>query len=100
MHCIPTLDAVTGTEGVQLARLEQTGRDCPSQWRAWTADGRYLYIRYRHDSLTVEAASSEDEWWNGTTDLLLETQLNPDAWDGHLTTEEMLRTTGLVPPRN
>jgi len=91
--------AVAGTDGVELSRLEQTGRDCPSQWDAWTDDGRYLYIRYRHGCLTVEAANSKQDWWDGTTEHLLEAQLSPDQWDGRLTTADMLNATGLTMPK-
>lgn len=61
-----------------LARVVQTCRACPSQWDAWTVDGQYLYLRYRHGVGSVEAQPSKDpntwdldappltEWDDGT----------------------------------
>jgi hypothetical protein len=33
--------------------LERTCFACPSQWEGFTSDGRGVYIRYRHDKLSV-----------------------------------------------
>ena len=38
---------------MQFVRIEQTSEACPSQWNAWTADGVYHYVRYRHGDFTV-----------------------------------------------
>ncbi|WP_171110616.1 MULTISPECIES: hypothetical protein [unclassified Streptomyces] len=48
-----------------LARVVQTCHACPSQWDAWTTEGQYLYLRYRHGIGSVDAQPSED----------------PDTWD-------------------
>lgn len=37
-----------------LAKVIQTCAACPSQWDAWTEDGTYVYLRYRHGLGTVE----------------------------------------------
>ena len=53
-------------EDATLARVVQTSRGCPSQWDAWTTDGQYLYLRYRHGEGTVEQHPSEDtDTWDG-----------------------------------
>lgn len=41
-------------EGGKLRRVVQTCSAYPSQWDAWTADGQYLYLRYRHGEGCVE----------------------------------------------
>lgn len=41
-------------EPLVLARVVQTCTACPSQWDAWTTDGRYLYLRYRSGWGTAE----------------------------------------------
>ena len=43
-----------------IARAVETCGGCPAQWDAWTADGQYLYLRYRHGVGTVDAEPSPD----------------------------------------
>ncbi|WP_255369534.1 hypothetical protein [Kitasatospora sp. MBT63] len=38
----------------RLARVVLTSPTNPSQWDAWTGDGQYLYLRYRHGVGSVE----------------------------------------------
>lgn len=45
---------------ITLARVVQTCGACPSQWDAWTADGQYLYLRYRFGVGTVDAYDGPD----------------------------------------
>jgi hypothetical protein len=49
---------------VRIVRAIRTCDACPSQWHAWTDDGRYLYLRYRSGIGTVEPQPGPD----------------PDAW--------------------
>lgn len=44
-----------------LVKVVQTCVACPSQWDAWTAEGQYLYLRYRHSRGSVEIHDSPDE---------------------------------------
>ncbi|MFI6304307.1 hypothetical protein ACIBCH_20750 [Amycolatopsis thailandensis] len=41
-----------------IVKAVQTCAACPSQWDAWTDDGRYLYLRFRHGIGTVEEQPS------------------------------------------
>ena len=34
--------------------LDQTCGACPSQWDAYTEDNEYVYIRFRHGTLSIE----------------------------------------------
>lgn len=43
-----------------IARAVQTSMAFPVQWNAWTADGKYLYLRYRSGRGTVHHFSSPD----------------------------------------
>ncbi|MFD9157847.1 hypothetical protein ACFWCR_28040 [Streptomyces goshikiensis] len=49
---------------MKLAYVIQTLPACPSQWNAWTDEGKYLYLRYRCGVGTVDAYSSQcpGEW--------------------------------------
>ncbi len=47
---------------MDIEKLKQTCRLCPSQWDAWTDDGRYMYIRHRHGYLSVETADTEEDY--------------------------------------
>jgi hypothetical protein len=89
-------------EGRTLIRVVQTCSAYPSQWDAWTADGQYLYLRYRHGVGCVEwhpgrpddDADTPDSWNEGLSGLLIE-------WDdgtgsGVISLEDFLAAAGLV----
>ena len=44
---------------VAVVRVVRTCRACPSQWDAWTAQGVYVYVRYRSGRLTVDVGDSQ-----------------------------------------
>lgn len=70
-----------------LKDLRQTCEACPSQWEGHTADGRFIYIRYRWGHLTVDL----DDYRGGC---IFEWS-SDDLWDGYMDTEAMLEITGL-----
>ncbi|CAL9350766.1 hypothetical protein SUDANB1_00456 [Streptomyces sp. enrichment culture] len=77
-----------------LARVVETCRACPSQWDAWTVDGQYLYLRYRHGIGSVEAQPSRDpDTWDLDKPPLVE--WDDDTGNGAITLEEFLRRAGL-----
>lgn len=43
-----------------IVKAVQTCAACPSQWDAWTDEGQYLYLRFRHGIGTVEEQPSPD----------------------------------------
>jgi hypothetical protein len=43
-----------------IVRTVRTCVACPSQWNAWTADGQYLYLRYRSGIGTADTYTSPD----------------------------------------
>jgi hypothetical protein len=43
-----------------IVRAERTSAGFPSQWDAWTDDGRRLYLRYRWGQGTVELGAGGD----------------------------------------
>lgn len=65
-----------------VTELEQTCTACPSQWEGRTADGSYLYIRYRHGHLSV--------YVDGDPVFALD---HGDGLDGMMSTAEMQRLT-------
>lgn len=68
----------------KVAYLEQTCTACPSQWEGKMEDGRYVYIRYRWGALS---------WTVGEETQYRDTM---DANDGFMSTDDMLRLTGLA----
>lgn len=88
-------------EGRKLTRVVQTCSAYPSQWDAWTADGQYLYLRYRLGVGRVEwhpgpddDADTPESWNEGLSGLLIE-------WDdgtggGVISLEDFLTAAGLV----
>ena len=74
----------------------ETCAACPNQWDAWTADGQYLYLRYRSGIGTVDAydAPGPDGWTvppDGRVARFEEDE--PSAIDIEL--DDFLRRTGL-----
>lgn len=68
-------------EDVTLAQVVRTCLASPSQWDAWTTEGQYLYLRYRHGEGSVERHPSEDtDTWDGEGSRLLTTW--DDGTDG------------------
>lgn len=53
-----------------LLRVVQTCVAAPSQWDAWTVDGRQLYLRYRHGRGRVELGDgmADGALWTSWTD--------------------------------
>ena len=43
---------------IKIKSIVRTCSACPSQWDMWDKDGNYYYVRYRHNSLTVEMGTS------------------------------------------
>ncbi|WP_405835425.1 hypothetical protein OG528_01245 [Streptomyces platensis] len=87
-------------EGLTLVRVVQTRSAHPSQWDAWTAEGQYLYLRYRdgegcverHPGPDIDTPDSRNE---GLSELLVE-------WDdgtgcGVISFEAFLAASGLAP---
>jgi hypothetical protein len=77
-----------------LARVVETCRACPSQWDAWTTDGQYLYLRYRHGIGSVEAQPSNDpDTWDLDTPPLVE--WDDDTGNGTIELAEFLERAEL-----
>ncbi|MER7766992.1 hypothetical protein [Kitasatospora sp. NPDC096140] len=88
-------------EGRKLVRVVQTCSACPSQWDAWTADGQYLYLRYRHGEGSVEwhpgpddEADTPESWNAGLSGLLVEWDDGTDG--GVISLGDFLAAAGLV----
>jgi hypothetical protein len=63
--------------GPALVRVVETCSAAPSQWDAWTEDGQYLYLRYRHGEGCVERHPGPDfedtaqSWDEGLSEVLV-----------------------------
>ena len=78
----------------KLVRTVRTCHAVPSQWDAWTEQGQYLYLRYRHGVGSVEAFPSEDpDTWGDTRPPLAE--WNDGTGSGHIDLAEFLAAAGL-----
>ena len=89
------METESKTERILIDSLEMTCSDCPSQWNAKTASGRYVYIRYRHGVLKVYVANSESELFDGDlfnydSKCILNIEPNHDS-DGSMTNEELVQ---------
>ena len=74
---------------ITVSHFEQTTTACPAQWVGETADGRYLYIRYRWGRLRVDTASSEEAWLD-ESETVFSASIG-DPMNGSMGTEEMKR---------
>jgi hypothetical protein len=86
-------------EKLVLARVVQTCSAHPSQWDAWTVEGQYLYLRYRHGQGTVERhpgpdIDTPDSWNEGLSELLVEWE--DGTGGGAITLEAFLAASGLA----
>ena len=72
-----------------LKKVIRTCPACPSQWDAWTTEGDYLYIRYRHGDLSV-SKKGEPVWEHH----IFEKQVGDDL-DGLMMLPEVLNHTGM-----
>ncbi|WP_331718006.1 hypothetical protein OG795_33030 (plasmid) [[Kitasatospora] papulosa] len=88
-------------EGRKLTRVVQTCSAYPSQWDAWTADGQYLYLRYRHGEGRVEwhpgpedDADTPESWDEGLSGLL--TEWDDGSGNSAIGLEDFLAAAGLV----
>lgn len=54
---------------MKLVKVEETCAGCPSQWDAWTDEGDYVYMRYRHGRGIARKHKSqeaaEENWQSG-----------------------------------
>ncbi|MGW1319070.1 hypothetical protein [Streptomyces sp. NPDC002426] len=83
-------------EDVTLAQVVRTCLASASQWDAWTTDGQYLYLRYRHGEGSVDQHPSEDTdtWDVGDGSRLL--SLWDDGTDGgEIALPDFLAAAGL-----
>jgi len=72
-----------------VVELEQTCDGCPAQWQGRTADGRYVYVRYRWGWLQVGFGATFDEAIGDETIL----ERLGGSYDGYLTYEELREAT-------
>lgn len=80
-----------------VAELRRTSVACPSQWEGRLADGRSLYVRFRHDELSVHVGPLD-----GSVDAAvialpwLDLDLSSKKWDGLIEFDDVLAMTGLT----
>jgi hypothetical protein len=75
-------------EPVVIVRAVRTGRATPSQWDAWTADGTYLYLRYRWGHGDVAVGDVDGPVIAGFR--------HGGPWAGDISLEEFCRRAGVV----
>ncbi|OII61260.1 hypothetical protein BJP40_06335 [Streptomyces sp. CC53] len=83
-----------------LVKVVQTCAAFPSQWDAWTAEGQYLLLWYRHGEGRVERhpgpdVDTQDSWNQGLSALLVE--WHDGTGGGAISLEAFLAAAGVVP---
>ncbi len=80
---------------IKIVRAAQTSFACPSQWDAWTDDGRYVYLRFRHGHGTVTVYPSPDtDTWDFKTPPVASFE-DDDEWNGVISLEEFCERAGI-----
>lgn len=76
-----------------LTHTVRTCRSMPSQWDAWTTDGQYLYLRYRHGVGSVETYPGPDPatWDEG----VLITEWDDATGRGEISLADFLAAAGI-----
>ncbi|MFB7330986.1 hypothetical protein [Streptomyces adustus] len=90
---------MNGVEGLMLERVVQTCAAFPSQWDAWTTEGAYLFLHYRHGEGCVERhpgpdVDTPDSWNQGLSEVL--TQWDDGTGHGVISLEAFLAAAGLA----
>lgn len=76
-----------------IVKAVQTCAACPSQWDAWTDEGQYLYLRFRHGVGSVEEQPGPDvRSWN---DKGMEIEFRHDELDGVISLKEFAEYANL-----
>lgn len=79
-----------------IARAVRTSAACPTQWDAWTADGQYLYLRYRSGIGTADAYDDPDpETWTRIPDGNVARFDTEDRHDAEIDLEDFCYLAGL-----
>ncbi|MEU0991945.1 hypothetical protein [Streptomyces sp. NPDC005953] len=79
---------------ILIAKTVRTCRACPSQWDAWTPDGQYLYLRYRHGTGSIEHHPGPDQdAWDYTVDPTIR-QWNDGTQSGSISLTDFLTSAG------
>lgn len=76
-----------------VVKAVQTCPSCPSQWDAWTDNGQYLYLRFRHGVGTVEEQADAD--WQSWTDKEPEVRFRHAELDGWISLAEFAEHANL-----
>lgn len=76
---------------VKVVELFQTCNACPAQWEGKTADGDYIYVRYRWGFLGIGLGKTFAEAVRGGVDVWA--KQHGDSLDGYLPYEEMVDLT-------
>lgn len=77
---------------MKIIKAEQTCWACPSQWDAWTDEGRYVYLRYRHGY--GSAVYYDDEITDHGRDVVKEFYYG-DSLDGVISLEDFCIQAGI-----
>jgi len=70
---------------IKVVKIKDLGTTCPTQFEGTTDDGKYIYIRYRWDKLTVRLANSEEECFKSDDSKILTVLfVTGDDWCGEI----------------
>lgn len=79
-----------------IVKAVRTCTACPSQWDAWTADGQYLYLRYRSGVGTADTYRDPDpDTWTAPPDGRVARFDTEDRLDGDIDLGEFCELAGL-----
>lgn len=80
---------------IAIARAVRT-TEWPSQWDAWTADGQYLYLRYRSGIGTADTYDNPDwETWTTPPDGNVASFDTGERHDGDIDLQEFCDLAGI-----
>lgn len=83
-------------EQIELVELVMTCERFPSQWEGRDGEGRWYYVRYRHNWFEVDRAASRSDWWEdvGVEELVRVNCIAERSWGGRLPEALMLDLAG------
>lgn len=76
---------------IKVKHITQTCRWQPSQWEGETESGKFIYVRERHDYLTVDIAYTEKDFLDCKEECIL--AVDDTGTNSCMTKEQMIELT-------
>jgi hypothetical protein len=81
---------------MKLIELTRTCSDCPTQWDGRLDDGRVVYIRYRHERLSIKVGPVDGDYLNSGPNWITVFEAEAEEPLAGLTIEDVCTLSGMT----